>query len=101
MIPLDRGIGDIFLAGLSAIDQIIKNEPAAYGKIDILCSPLQSEAFEYDPRVNRVILTDKALAMGPFVTEWLRGNILDDETARIMHYLQDRTYEAILPRSLL
>jgi len=97
LIPLDRGIGDIFLAGLSAIDQIIKNEPAAYGKIDILCSPLQAEAFEYDPRINRVILTDKALAMGPFVTEWLRGNILDDETARIMHYLQDRHYEAVLP----
>ncbi len=97
LIPLDRGIGDIFLAGLSAIDQIIKNEPAAYGKIDILCSPLQAEAFEYDPRINRVILTDKALAMGPLVTEWLRGNILDDESARIMHYLQDRHYEAVLP----
>src|SRR5258708_28815524 len=75
LIPLDRGIGDIFLAGLSSIDQIIKNEPAAYGKIDILSSPLQSEAFEYDPPINRVILTDKASAMGPLVTDWLRGNV--------------------------
>jgi ADP-heptose:LPS heptosyltransferase len=97
LVPLYRGIGDIFLVGLSAVDQIIKNDPVAYGKIDILCSPLQSEAFEYDPRINRVILTDKSLAMGPLVTEWSRGNILDDETARIMHYLQDRHYEAVLP----
>ncbi len=35
LITLDGGIGDTVLAGLSAIDQIIKNDPAAYGKIDI------------------------------------------------------------------
>ena len=39
LITLDRGIGDADLVGLSAVDQIIQNDPAAYGKIDILCTP--------------------------------------------------------------
>jgi hypothetical protein len=43
LITLDKGIGDIAIVGLSAIDQIIQNDPAAYGKIDILCNPIQSQ----------------------------------------------------------
>ena len=40
LIPLDIGIGDTILVGLSAVDQIIQNDATAYGKIDILCNPL-------------------------------------------------------------
>ena len=43
LIPLDIGIGDTILVGLSAVDQIIQNDATAYGKIDILCNPLQSQ----------------------------------------------------------
>lgn len=97
LITLDRGIGDTALVGLSAVDQIIQDDPAAYGKIDILCTPLQSQIFEYDPRINRVIQTDKNFSAGPHVKEWLRGIILDAEAAQIIHFLQSRRYEAVLP----
>lgn len=97
LITLDRGIGDAVLVGLSAVDQIIQNDPAAYGKIDILCTLFQSQIFKYDPRINRVIQTDKKFSAGPYVTEWLRGITLDAEAAQIMHFLQSRRYEAVLP----
>ncbi len=97
LITLDKGIGDALLVGLSAVDQIIYNDPKAYGKIDILCTPLQSQFFEYDPRINKVIQTDKIFACGPQVTEWLRGISLDMEAAQVIHFLQSRCYEAILP----
>ena len=97
LITLDRGIGDTVMVGLSAIDQIIHNDPAAYGKIDILCTPLQSQIFEYDPRINRVIQMDKNFSSGPHITEWLRGIILDAEAAQVIHFLQSRCYEAVLP----
>jgi hypothetical protein len=75
LITLDKGIGDTALVGLSAVEQIIQNDPAAYGKIDILCSPLQSQIFEYDPRINRVIQTDKNFSAGPHVKEWLSTTV--------------------------
>jgi len=97
LITLDKGIGDALLVGLSAVDQIILNDPKAHGKIDILCTPLQSQIFEYDPRINRVIQTAKIFATGPRVTEWLRGISLDSESAQVIYFLQSRCYEAILP----
>jgi ADP-heptose:LPS heptosyltransferase len=97
LITLDRGIGDTALVGLSAVDQIIQNDPSAYGKIDILCSPLQSQIFEFDPRINRVIQTNTIFSAGPRVTEWLRGIVLDAEAADVIHFLRNRRYEAVLP----
>jgi ADP-heptose:LPS heptosyltransferase len=97
LITLDKGIGDTLLVGLSAVDQILYNDPAAYGKIDILCTPLQSEIFAYDPRINTVIQTDTKFSIGPLVTEWLRGISLDIEAAQVIHFLQSRRYEAVLP----
>ncbi|HYX49161.1 MAG TPA: hypothetical protein VE843_05435, partial [Ktedonobacteraceae bacterium] len=97
LITLDKGIGDALLVGLSAVDQIILNDPMAYGKIDVLCNPLQAQIFTYDPRINEVIQTDTMFACGPQVTEWLRGISLDSESLRIVHYLQSRGYEAVLP----
>jgi hypothetical protein len=97
LITLDKGIGDALLVGLSAVDQIIHNDPAAYGEIDILCTPLQSQIFEYDPRINKAIQTDTKFSSGPLVTEWLQGISLDSEAARVIHFLQSRCYEAVLP----
>jgi hypothetical protein len=97
LIPLDKGIGDTLVVGLSAVDQIIYNDPAAYGKIDILCTPLQSQIFAYDPRINTVVQTDSKFSAGPLVTEWLRGITLDIEAAKVIHFLQSRRYEAVLP----
>ena len=96
LIPLDVGIGDTILVGLSAIDQIIRNDATAYGKIDILCNPLQSQVFEHDPRINRIIQTDKALFVGPRLSEWLRGITLNPTEAKIIDFLRNRQYEAVL-----
>lgn len=97
LITLDKGIGDALLVGLSAVDQIIRNDPSAYGKIDVLCNPLQAQIFACDPRINTVIQTGKVFACGPKVTEWFRGISLDSESAQVVHSLQSRYYEAVLP----
>jgi hypothetical protein len=86
LITVDKGIGDTVLVGLSAIEQIIQNDPDAYGKIDMLCTPIQSQIYEFDPRINRVIQTDKKFFTGPHITEWLRGIILDAKAAQVMHF---------------
>src|SRR5690349_9784598 len=38
LVTMYKGIGDAVLVGLSFVDQIIKEEPRAFGKIDILCN---------------------------------------------------------------
>ena len=40
LVMMAMGIGDAVAVGLSAIDQIIKNEPEANGKIDVVCNDL-------------------------------------------------------------
>ncbi len=97
LITLAAGIGDTVAVGLSAIDQIVENDPEAYGKIDVLCNPLQSQIFEYDPRINRIIQTDTLFFAGSRVAEWMRAIILDAEGARVAHWLRDRRYEAVFP----
>lgn len=42
LILMPMGIGDAVAMGLSAIDQIVKNDPVAYGKIDVACNHLQA-----------------------------------------------------------
>lgn len=97
LIALDKGIGDALLIGLSAVDQIIRDDPAAYGKIDVLCNTLQAQIFEYDPRINTIIQTNKVFACGTQVKEWFRGISLDSESAQVIHFLQSKCYEAVLP----
>lgn len=97
LITLDKGIGDTAIVGLSAIDQIIQNDPAAFGKIDVLCNPIQSQIFEFDPRINRVIQTDTQFSLGPQRTEWLGGIVLNAKDAQVIDFLRNRHYEAILP----
>jgi len=96
LITLAAGIGDAVVVGLSAIDQIVENDPQAYGKIDVLCNPLQSQIFECDPRVNRVIQTDTLFFAGSRVTQWPRAIVLDAEGTRVVHLLREH-YEAVFP----
>src|SRR5260370_33662952 len=97
LITLDKGIGDTAIVGLSAIDKIIQNDPADFGKIDVLCNPIQSQIFEFDLRINRVIQTDKQFSVGPQRTEWLGGIVLNAKDAQVIDFLRNRHYEAILP----
>lgn len=74
--------------GLSAVDQIIKNDPAAYGTIDVLCNKLQTEVFTYDPRINRIIQTDITFFPSCDVTTWYKAIMLGTEAATVVNFLQ-------------
>lgn len=97
LVTMYKGIGDAVSVGLSAIDQIIQRNPHAYGKIDILCTSIQAEIFEHDPRINKIIVADKTLFPSPEVTMWLKGIILDRKTAELIRFLGKRRYAAIFP----
>ena len=55
LVMMAMGIGDAVAVGLSAIDQIIKNEPETSGKIDVACNDLQADIFRFDPRIHTII----------------------------------------------
>jgi hypothetical protein len=97
LITLDVGIGDAVAVGLSAVDQIIKNDPVAYGTIDVLCNKLQMEVFTYDPRINSIIQTDITFFPSCDVTTWYKAIMLGTEAATVVNFLPDRHYEAVLP----
>ncbi|HYX50871.1 MAG TPA: glycosyltransferase family 9 protein, partial [Ktedonobacteraceae bacterium] len=76
-------------------DQIIQEDPQAFGKIDVLCNSIQAELFAHDPRVNRVVLTNDSLFSPSEMTMWLNGIALDAKTAALTRFLRDRHYEAV------
>ena len=80
LVTMYKGIGDAVSVGLSFVDQIIKEDPQAFGKIDLLCTGIQAEIFEHDPRVNRIILTNNSLFSPSEMTMWLQGIKLDAKT---------------------
>jgi hypothetical protein len=51
LITMPYAIGDAIFIGLSAVDQITRNDSVGNVTIDILCNHLQAPLFEYDPRV--------------------------------------------------
>src|SRR5438876_1043149 len=95
LVTMYKGIGDAVLVGLSFLDQIIKEYPQAFGKIDILCNSVQAEIFEHDPRVNRIILTNDSLFSPSEMSMWLNGIKLDAKTASLVHFLWSRHYDAV------
>jgi hypothetical protein len=97
LITMDTGIGDAIAIGLSALDQIIRNDPAAYGNIDVLCNPLQAEIFAYDPRINNILATDITFFPSLEPATWLKTFFLDNERASIVHLLQERHYKGVFP----
>jgi hypothetical protein len=97
LILMPMGIGDAVIIGLSAIDQIIKNEPAVYGNIDIVCNNVQADIFRLDPRIDRIIDVDSSIFATPDVRTWVRGIILKPEAIKLIHFLRSRHYTAAFP----
>lgn len=97
LILMPFGIGDAVAVGLSAIDQIVKNDPAAHGKIDLVCSSLQADIFKHDPRINEIIFVDSLLFPTPDARTWMRGIIPGPEARRLKRVLRNRHYEATFP----
>jgi ADP-heptose:LPS heptosyltransferase len=95
MIPM--GIGDAVAVGLSAIDQIIKNEPETDGKIDVVCNDLQADIFRYDPRINTIICIDDSFFPALDISSLDKGKVLKPEAIKLIHLLRGRHYDGIFP----
>jgi ADP-heptose:LPS heptosyltransferase len=95
LITLDVGIGDAIAIGLSAVEQIVLNDPTAWGTIDVLCNPLQAQIFAHDPRINKVIATNIVFFPGTHPTEWLQCIIFNKEQTELLDFLRERHYEAV------
>jgi Na+/melibiose symporter-like transporter/ADP-heptose:LPS heptosyltransferase len=96
LVTMYVGIGDAVTVGLAAIDQLVQQDPRAYGCIDVLCNAVQAELFAYDPRVNRVIEASRLLFPPPEVTSWLKGIFPNAETAEFIRFLRQRHYRAVV-----
>ncbi len=97
LILMPMGIGDAVVVGLSAIDQIIKNEPRAYGNIDVVCNTVQADIFRLDPRIDSIIDVDSAIFATPDIRTWTRSIILKPEAIKLIHLLRSRHYTAAFP----
>lgn len=97
LVTIPPGIGDVVTVGLSALDQIIKNDPDAQGKIDLLCNERQAEILRYDPRINRLIIADAAFFPAAGSGTFLRGVFLSEKVTPLLHFLQERGYIAVFP----
>lgn len=97
LVTFDKGIGDAVAIGLSAVEQIIENDAAAYGAIDVLCNKVQSDLFRYDPRINRIIQTPLTFYPSPEAASWLKFLRPEAKATALMRYLRDRRYEAVFP----
>jgi len=101
LILMPMGIGDAVTVGLSATDQIIKNEPEAYGNIDVVCNNVQADIFRHDPRINSIIGVDSSIFATPHIRTWVKGIILKPEAIKLIHLLHSRHYEAAFPGTCL
>ncbi len=95
LLTMPYGIGDAVYIGLSAVDQITRND--SFAKIDVLCNSLQYELFSYDPRINTIITAQRALFPTPEnFTVW-KALSVDSRSKGLIRFLRDQNYDAVLP----
>ncbi len=97
LVMMAMGIGDAVAVGLSAIDQIIKNEPEADGKIDVVCNDLQADIFKYDPRINTIICIDDSFFPALDISSLDKGIVLKSEAIKLIHLLRRNHYKGVFP----
>ncbi len=97
LITMPWGIGDAIAVGLSAIDQIRRNDPQGNVAIDLLCNTSQIELLKEDPRIQRLIAVNKNLFPTNEAGTWKRGIFLSSETVKLVQILRNQHYTAILP----
>nr|BBH86094.1 hypothetical protein KTC_08450 [Thermosporothrix sp. COM3] len=96
LVTMPPGIGDTVAVGLSAIDQIIRNDRDAAGKIDVLCNRKQAEVFACDPRIHRLIIVRSTLFPSGEGT-FLRGIFPGQQVQPLVRFLRSQRYEAVVP----
>jgi|SRR5579875_30702 ADP-heptose:LPS heptosyltransferase len=96
LVTMPWGIGDAIVVGLSAVDQIRRNDPAGSVEIDVLCNQAQVEILQEDPHIHRLIQVDKKLFPTNEPGSWKRGLFLPPETKKLIEYLRSQNYAAVL-----
>jgi ADP-heptose:LPS heptosyltransferase len=94
---LTWGIGDTITVGLSAVDQITRNDPGGRVKIDVLYNFLQAELLDQDPRIHRLVQVDSSLFPSSEAGSWKRGIVLPAATRQLAAALSAQKYTAVLP----
>jgi hypothetical protein len=97
LLMMPWGVGDTISVGLSAVDQITRNDPAGRVKIEVVCNDAQAELLEYDPRIYRIIQADSSLFPTNEAGSWKRGFFLPPATAKLAAFLRDQHYAGVLP----
>lgn len=97
LITMPWGIGDTIAVGLSAVDQVVRNDPTGNVAVDILCNHLQATLLEHDPRINAIIAIDESLLPTAEEGTWKRGVFLSPEAAKLAEHLRQQDYTAVLP----
>jgi ADP-heptose:LPS heptosyltransferase len=97
LITMPWGIGDAVSIGLSAVDQVRRNDPENRVKVDILCNSLQAPIFEHDRRIHALIVVDKSLFPTAAAGTWKRGLSLPPQTRKLAISLRRQNYTAVLP----
>ncbi len=97
LITMPWGIGDAISVGLSAVDQVDRDDPNRNVAVDVLCNPVQAEILEQDPRIDHLIQVDDSLFPTATAGTWKRGLVLPPTTIKLVHYLRDQHYTAELP----
>lgn len=97
LLSMPWGVGDTISVGLSAVDQITRNDPDGRVKIEVLCNDAQTELLQHDPRIYRLIQTDRNLFPTNEEGSWKRGFFLSPATAKLATFLRDQHYAAVLP----
>lgn len=97
LVMMAMGIGDAVAVGLSAIDQIIKNEPETEGKIDVVCNDLQADIFRYDPRIQTIISINESFFPALDISSLDKGIVLKPEAVKLIHLLRGKHYAGIFP----
>lgn len=95
LITMPYGIGDAIYIGLSAVDQIVKNDQTA--QIDVLCNDLQREIFSYDPRIDNIIVAERTLFPTPDNFTLKKALAIDPRANNLIRFLREREYDAVLP----
>ncbi len=95
LVTMPYGIGDAVYIGLAVIDEITAYKAGAV--IDVLCTPVQTEIFQSDPRVRNAYQTGKNMWQTPkkeFLFKLWEG---DRQLLDLADTIRQSEYDAVFP----
>jgi hypothetical protein len=97
LITMPWGIGDAVSVGLSAVDQVARDDVKGIVAVDVLCNTVQAEILDQDPRIDHLIQIDASLLPTAEPGTWRRGLFLPARTRELARFLRRQRYTAQLP----